>query len=187
MYAAEFPPWRVTAIALALASCGLAIVRPTQRWLSAAGVGAGILVPVIATIVLDIRRDPTSHNLFPLEIIIGLAFGMPPALLGALCGGFTRHITVSRSLVGGTIAALGFAVAAVDAQLRSQRTVRALRCPGAALCSQVGIECVYHVCAGRRLGVLAELRDCTAAHHVVPTLCTAQSGRPRPLGVLHRS
>jgi MFS family permease len=123
VYAAEFPPWGMTTIALALASGGLAIVRPTDKWVSGAGVGVGILVPMIATIVLDYRRDPTSHNLLPLEILIGLALGMPPALFGALLGGLTARVRFRRALVGGTIAALGLAVAAVHAPVILARTV----------------------------------------------------------------
>jgi hypothetical protein len=123
VYAAEFPPWEITMIALALASVGLAVVRPADKWRSGAGVGAGILVPMIATIVVDYQRDPTSHNLFPLEILIGLAVGMPPAMLGALLGGLTSRVSFGRSLVGGTIAALGLAVAAAHAPVILARTV----------------------------------------------------------------
>jgi hypothetical protein len=123
VYAAEFPPWAVTTGALALASVGLAVVRPADKWLSGAGVGAGILGPMIATIVLDYRRDPTSHNLLPLEILIGLALGTPPALVGALLGGLTARVSFRRSLVGGTIAALGLAGAAVHAPVILARTV----------------------------------------------------------------
>jgi hypothetical protein len=123
LYAAEFPPRNITMIALALASLGLAIVRPTERWRSALGIGAGILVPMITTIVRDVRRDPTSHNLLPFEILIGLALGMPPALLGALVGRLATRVSVPRLLVGGTIAALGLAVAAVHAPVIRARTV----------------------------------------------------------------
>lgn len=123
VYAAEFPPWRITMIALALAAGGLAVVRPTDKWLSGVGVGVGILVPMIATIAVDYRRDPTSHNLLPFEILIGLAVGMPPALLGALLGGLTRRVSFRRSLVGGTVAALGLAVAVVHAPVILARTI----------------------------------------------------------------
>jgi hypothetical protein len=111
--------------ALTLAAGGLAVARPIEKWRSGAGVGAGILVPIIATIVVDTRRDPTSHNLLPFEILIGLVVGMPPALLGALLGGLTRRVSFRRSLVGGTIAALGLAVAAVHAPVVLARTVAA--------------------------------------------------------------
>jgi hypothetical protein len=123
VYAAEFPPRNITMIALALASGGLAIARPTDKWRSGVGVGAGVLVPMITDIVLDIRRDPTSHNLLPFELLIGLALSMPPALLGALLGGLSKRLGSSRSLVGGTMTALGLAVAAGHAPLVLARTV----------------------------------------------------------------
>jgi hypothetical protein len=123
VYAAEFPPLVITMIALALAAAGLAVARPADRWLSGAGVGAGIVVPIIVTIVLDFRRDPTSHNLAPFEILIGLAVGMPPALVGALVGGLMNRVGLRRPLVGGTIAALGLAAAALHAQVMLARTV----------------------------------------------------------------
>src|SRR5688572_2313788 len=122
VYAAEFPPLVITMIALALAAAGLAVARPADRWLAGAGVGAGIVVPIVVTIVLDYQRDPTSHNLAPFEILIGLAVGMPPALLGALLGGLTGRVKFRRSPVGGTIAALGLAVAAVHAPVMLART-----------------------------------------------------------------
>jgi hypothetical protein len=100
VYAAEFPPLLITTIALALAAAGLAVARPADRWLSSAGVGVGIVVPIIVTIVLDLRRDPTSHNLAPFEILIGLAAGMPPALVGALVGGLMNRGGLRRPLVG---------------------------------------------------------------------------------------
>ena len=123
VYAAEFPPWRITMIALALTSCGLAVVRPADKWLSGAGVGAGIVVPIIVTILLDYQRDPTSHNLAPFEILFGLAVGMPPAMLGALLGGLAGRISFRRPVIGATIAALGLAVAAAHAPAMLARTV----------------------------------------------------------------
>jgi hypothetical protein len=108
---------------LALAAAGLAIVRPRDKWQTGAGVGAGILVPMIATIVVDYQRDPTSHNLLPLELAIGLALGMPPALLGALLGGLTARVRFIGWPVGGVIAAVGLMVAAVHAPIVLARTV----------------------------------------------------------------
>ena len=122
VYAAEFPPWDFTMIALALAAGGLGIACPADKWLSGVSVGAGILVPIVATIVLDYQRDPTSHNLAPFEILLGLVVGMPPALIGALLGGLTRRVNFRRSLIGGTIAALGLTVAAGHASAMLART-----------------------------------------------------------------
>ena len=121
--ATTFPPVAVTLIALALASSGLAVARPSDKWRVGAGVGAGILVPIVALIVVDTQVDPTSHNLAGIEVLIGLALGMPPALLGAVLGGFTRRIVFPRIPIGGSIAALGLVIAAVSATIMLSQAI----------------------------------------------------------------
>ena len=112
LYSAQFPPLAITAIALMLASTGLAVMRPSDKWRSGIAVGAGILVPMVTIIAIDLQRDPTSHNLFPFEIVFGLAVAMPGALLGAWLGGFIGRVTAVPALVGGVITAIGVLTAA---------------------------------------------------------------------------
>lgn len=123
VYGGTFPPVAVTLIALALASSGLAVARPSDKWLAGAGVGVGPLVPIIALIVVDAQADPTSHNLAGIEVLMGLALGMPPALLGALLGGFTRRIVFPRISIGGSIAALGLVIAVVSAAIMLSQAI----------------------------------------------------------------
>jgi hypothetical protein len=123
LYGAGFPPVVATLIALALAAGGLAVARPSDKWLAAAGVGVGILVPIIALIVIDTQVDPTAHNLAGIEVVMGLALGMPPALLGAVIGGFTRRIAFPRVPIGGAIAALGLVVAVVSATIMLSQAI----------------------------------------------------------------
>lgn len=113
LYSAQFPPLAVTAIALMLASTGLAIMRPSDKWRSGIAVGAGILVPIGTIIGIDLQRDPTSHNLFPFEIAFGLVFAMPGALLGAWLGGFMGRVAAVPALVGGAVTAVGVLTAAI--------------------------------------------------------------------------
>lgn len=112
-YSAQFPPLAITAIALTLASTGLAIMRPSDKWRSGIAVGAGILVPIPTIIAIDLQRDPTSHNLFPFEIAFGLAFAMPGALLGAWLGGFIGRVAAVPALAGAVITAIGVLTAAI--------------------------------------------------------------------------
>ena len=121
VYGAAFPPVAVALIALALAAGGLAIVRPSDKWLIGAGVGIGPAVLIVAFIVIDTRTDPTSHNLAGIEFLMGLALGMPPALLGAALGGFTRRFTFPRTSIGGSVAALGLAIAIVSSTIMLSR------------------------------------------------------------------
>jgi hypothetical protein len=113
LYSAQFPAMAITAIALTLASTGLAIMRPSEKWWSGMAVGAGILVPIVTIIGIDLKRDPTSHNLFPFEIVFGLAFAMPGALLGAWLGSFIGRVTAVPALAGAIITAAGVLTAAL--------------------------------------------------------------------------
>jgi len=54
-------------------------------------VGSGLPLAVIIRIVVDAIIDPTSHNLFPLEIISSLIFAYPPALAGAYLAKWTHR------------------------------------------------------------------------------------------------
>jgi len=54
----------------------------TIWWLIAATVPAAVM----ARVLLETSRDPTSHNLWPLEILIALAVGLVCALLGTALG-----------------------------------------------------------------------------------------------------
>ena len=110
LYSAQFPPPAITAIALTLASMGLAILRPSDKWRSGVAVGAGILVPMATLIAIDVQRDPTSHNLLPFEIGLGLAVAMPGALLGSWVGGFIADRAVPP-LAGALITAAGLLTA----------------------------------------------------------------------------
>ena len=48
----------------------------------------GIAIPtvVMLRVIVEVARDPTSHNLWPLEIIIAAAIGLGVSFLGALLG-----------------------------------------------------------------------------------------------------
>lgn len=116
LYSAQFPPVAITAIALMLASLGLAIIRPSDKWRSGLAVGAGILVPMATVIAIDLQRDPTSHNLLPFEFGFGLAVAMPGALLGAWLGGFNARGAIP-ALAGAIITAVGVLIAALHVPL----------------------------------------------------------------------
>lgn len=49
---------------------------------------AGVAVPatVLARVAVEALQDPTSHNLWPLEVIIALAVGLAVAFPGAVLG-----------------------------------------------------------------------------------------------------
>jgi ABC-type branched-subunit amino acid transport system permease subunit len=41
---------------------------------------------VLARVIVDVVRDPTSHNLWPFEIVIAVLVGAAAAVAGALLG-----------------------------------------------------------------------------------------------------
>lgn len=49
-------------------------------------VGSAVPTAVLARIVIEAAKDPTSHNLWPLEIIIATMVGLVCSSVGALVG-----------------------------------------------------------------------------------------------------
>ncbi len=58
-------------------------------------IGATVPLAVLARVAVETSKDPTSHNLWPLELIIATAVGAfcscAGALLGSLPGLFAKH------------------------------------------------------------------------------------------------
>jgi len=58
-------------------------------------IGAAVPAPVFARIAVDTTKDPTSHNLWPFEIIIAAVVGVlcssAGALVGSLLSRLSRH------------------------------------------------------------------------------------------------
>ncbi len=79
-------------VALVLACIGApvwALWRWRGAWRLAAAVPVAVMAFVVGRIVVDTSRDPTSHNLWPLEIIISGAAGVGLIVVLALVRRFT--------------------------------------------------------------------------------------------------
>ncbi|UUZ68482.1 hypothetical protein LP416_31080 [Polaromonas sp. P2-4] len=124
-YHAGSPPIAITWVALTVTAAGLAFLRPGARWLTGSGVGLGLLVVTAVQIIVDGIRDPTSHNLFPFEIVIALALGFPPAILGVLLGNLMRRKVPWPQLGGIVLVALAVGGAAVSAWVAASDIIRA--------------------------------------------------------------
>jgi hypothetical protein len=74
-----------------------ALARWKGPWRAAAAVPALALAVVVGRIALGVRDDPTSHNLWPLELAVWTALGL--AALGA--------IALARAIVAGARARRG--------------------------------------------------------------------------------
>jgi hypothetical protein len=64
----------------------LRALRIAPLWRTAAVIGAAVPAAVFARVVVEGLQDPTSHNLWPLEIVIAAALGFVWALAGAIIG-----------------------------------------------------------------------------------------------------
>ena len=65
-----------------------AVLRTSGHSFKRAFTTAGMAMPaaVVARVVFDGVRDPTSHNLWPFEVVIAAVVGFAAALAGALIG-----------------------------------------------------------------------------------------------------
>jgi hypothetical protein len=54
----------------------------------------------MARVIVETSQDPTSHNLWPLELIIAAAVGLVFALAGSLAGGLLAKMS-KRGAAGG--------------------------------------------------------------------------------------
>lgn len=100
-------PYRELGLPHALIAPGLLVVFAAALLLCVGGsasIGratliAAVSVPaaVAARVVVEGLRDPTSHNLWPIELAIALFVGIACALPGGLSGGLLRVLRKRRS------------------------------------------------------------------------------------------
>ena len=64
------------------------VVSATRFWRTFLVIGASVPAAVLARVVVETSSDPTSHNLWPLEIVLSAGPGFLAAAVGALVGGF---------------------------------------------------------------------------------------------------
>lgn len=74
---------------LAAAACRLV---PSAGFLLAALVGAAAPAAVIARVMYETSADPTSHNLWPFEVVIAAFVGLAASIVGSLLGGLLRPL-----------------------------------------------------------------------------------------------
>jgi hypothetical protein len=65
-------------------------------WRAAFIIGGAVGLAVVFRVLADGARDPTSHNLWPIEIVIALAIGLGCSFAGAIIGSLTARLLPSR-------------------------------------------------------------------------------------------
>ena len=73
-------------LVVAITALVLRSARNVSCWRATWLVGLAVPMAVMARVIVDAVRDPTSHNLWPLELIIALVVGFGCALPGAIVG-----------------------------------------------------------------------------------------------------
>jgi hypothetical protein len=69
----------------------------TSFWRVVGIVGASVPAAVFARVIVEGLQDPTSHNLWPFEVIIALFVGFPCALAGAVAGSLVSTLVARRA------------------------------------------------------------------------------------------
>jgi hypothetical protein len=109
-FAVGIPYWSVpyneVSVPNTLMTAGLLVVVLASLLLRALGAASiweatlivGISVPgaVLARVNAETATDPTSHNLWPFEIVFASAVGLPAALAGALIGSLVARLLARR-------------------------------------------------------------------------------------------
>lgn len=80
---ALFGPGLAVVVLAAALLCGLRILA---LWRCTWVMGASLPAAVMARVLVEGLRDPTSHNLWPLEIVIAAFVGFACAVAGAIVG-----------------------------------------------------------------------------------------------------
>lgn len=80
---------------LILRACAIATF-----WRAVTIVGMAVPAAVIARVVWDGLKNPSSHNLWPLEVIIAMTLGLCCALAGALAGSLVLRLRSKRNGTG---------------------------------------------------------------------------------------
>jgi hypothetical protein len=79
--------WGLSLVVVAALAALPRVLSSTRLWPTAFIVGASVPASVLARVIYDTSSDPTSHNLWPFEIILAAGPGLLAGTLGALVGG----------------------------------------------------------------------------------------------------
>jgi hypothetical protein len=90
------PPLLIVGAAAAL-SCAFSAA---SLWKSVVIVAASIPVAVLLRVAAETTIDPTSHNLWPIEVVIALMLGLVCSGVGAIIGRLVR-VLIPRTPAGG--------------------------------------------------------------------------------------
>jgi hypothetical protein len=85
---------------VAISAVVLRIYGVASIWRVTWTVGASVAMVVMARVIVEGTRDPSSHNLWPLEVIIALVIGMACSASGAMTGSLIARLLPNRHGAG---------------------------------------------------------------------------------------
>lgn len=85
------------ALALFLGTFLAGAATETRLWLVMAGMLVATPVAVLGRVAMDTAAVPTSHNLWPLEVVLAFALSVPPILAGTAAAWAIRQLSPQRS------------------------------------------------------------------------------------------
>lgn len=80
-----------------IAALLLRYFRVACFWKVSAIVGASVPAVVLTRVIADVLRDPTTHNLWPFEIVIAFVVGAACSLAGSISGTVISLVTAGSS------------------------------------------------------------------------------------------
>ena len=78
-------------LAIAVLAALSRVLSTARLWPTTLIVGASVPAAVLARVIYDASHDPTSHSLWPFEIVLATGPGILAALVGALAGGYVAQ------------------------------------------------------------------------------------------------
>jgi hypothetical protein len=79
--------WGFPLVVVACLAALARILSAARFWRTTFIVGASVPAAVMARVIYDGIVDPTSHNLWPFELVLAAGPGLMAGLLGSLVGG----------------------------------------------------------------------------------------------------
>lgn len=79
-------------LAVAASAVASRVVPTIRLWTATWATGASVPCAVMARVIYDVSSDPTSHNLWPFEIVLAAGPGFLLALVGGLLGGWLMPV-----------------------------------------------------------------------------------------------
>ena len=83
-------------LVVAFAALVLRASRAASAWKAIVAAGGSIPAVVMTRVVVDGLRDPTSHNLWPFEVVIAVVVGLAVAGTGVLIGMLVARLNPAR-------------------------------------------------------------------------------------------